>query len=353
MRLLPRLLVLAAALLLPAWAACAGDDNERTASIIHRLLLAAVTDTSGELESFAGRLPDGLPVEPPQYPDAEVVLSNRQPAPLRDSGGALDLATPAPETPQPMLYLIVLDTPDGREQVFDFYEQALDEDPWQLEASFSSEQLDTLQFSDVDDADISGVVSIARGGEDDRTSILISLQDAGAFRREEPPFELGESLPLPKEFPSDVPSYEGATVTQTAFFREPGNQSFLLIFLTTDSQDDVIEFYRQEFQKHGWSVLSGAPFGLAERIDFRDERRDIQGDVLANRFDRDRRYTEVRVQVRENPAREPAGDGERPTAAPTEEGAIAAPPPDRRRPSGFPTVLKKEECRGAVPRSLS
>ena len=73
--------------------------------------------------------------------------------------------------------------------------------------------MDTLQFSNVDDADITGVVTITRGGEDNRTSVLISLQDAGAFRQQLPRFEPADSVPVPKEFPSDIPLYEGATVT--------------------------------------------------------------------------------------------------------------------------------------------
>jgi hypothetical protein len=306
------------ALLLTLAAACAADDD-RAAGLIHRLLLAG--DTSGELESFAGRLPDGLPARPPQYPGAEIVLSNRQPAPLREN----QPATPDAQTPRPMLYFIVLDTADGREAVFAYYEEALDQEPWQLDGTFSSEQLDTLEFTYTDDTDISGVVSIASGGEDGRTSILVSLQDAGAFVQEEPPFQLGKSLPVPKDFPRDVPVYGGATITDTAFLREPGNESFLLVFLTEDNQSDVIEFYRGEFQDQGWNVLAGAPFGLEEQIDFREENLDIQGRLLADRFARDRAYTEVRLQVQVNPAREPPGSAidatrtptVRPTAIPT------------------------------------
>ena len=320
MRLLP--LALFAALVLAFGAACAGDDDD-AAGLIHRLLLAAGTETSGELESFVGRLPEGLPVEPPQYPDAEIILSSRQPAPLREGQPPASDAQVA----RPMLYLIVLDTADGRNAVFSYYEEALDEEPCQLDATFSSEQLDTLEFTYVEDADISGVVSIARGGEDNRTSILVSLQDAGAFTQGEPPFELGDSLPVPKDFPRDVPVYGGATITDTAFLREPGNESFLLVFLTEDNQPDVIEFYRREFQEEGWTVLAGAPFGLEEQLDFRDENRDIQGQLLADRFSRDRAYTEVRLQVQVNPAREPPSSLPDPTRTPTV------------RPTAIPTAV--------------
>ena len=300
-RLVLPLALLAGALLLAA--ACGGGDDDRTAGIIHRLLLAAGTDDTAALESFVGRLPDDLPVAPPQYPGADLIVSSRQPAPFSDFGAGSE--DDAGSVPQPMLYFIVFDTEGGRDQVYAFYEKALDEDPWQIESSFSTTQLDTFQFVNIEDPDIAGAVSIAKGGADGRTSILISFQDAGAFREEEPPFEVGESLQIPKEFPPDVPIYRGATITDTAFFREPGSESFLLIFLTTDGQDEVIAFYREEFEQRGWTVLEAATFGLEERIEFRDEGRDIQGEVFADRFADDRSYTEVSIQVQVNPAREP------------------------------------------------
>lgn len=301
--------------------ACAGQGDDRTAGIIERLLQAAVLDDSGGMESFPGELPPDLPVELPLHPDAQVIVSNRQPAPVSDAQ-----ADETEGEPYPLLYFILLDTSRDRDQVLEFYEGVLDEDPWQLESSFSTELLDTLQFFNIDDADIAGAVSISHGGEDGRTSILISLQDAGAFVEEEPPFEPGESVALPKEFPPDMPLYPDATITGTAFFREPGSESFLLIFLTTDSQDEVIEFYREEFDRRFWTVLAGDATGLEERLDFRDAEDSIQGDVLADRSPSSRLYTEVRIQIQIDPSREPVDMGEVPTAEPTEEGEQDATP---------------------------
>lgn len=302
MRLLACITALVALTL--AVTACASSGNTRTASAIHRLLLAAASDTSGQLESFSGKLPKDLPVEPPRYPGSQLIVSSRQPSPGSNTGAS---ATPAANVPQPTLFLLVYDTGASRQEVFSFYQEALDKDPWQLESSLSTGDLDTLQFSDVTDGDITGAVSISTGGEDGRTSILTSLQDAGAFRQEAPPFEAPDSLPTPKEFPPDVPLYPGGVTTSTAFLREPANESFLLIFVTTDSQDEITSFYRDEFHKLGWIVQEGAPLGLENRIDFHDDANDIQGDLLADRFARDRTYTEVRLQIRMDPARTPAG----------------------------------------------
>lgn len=321
MRALPRP-ILTVALLLGAFvavSACSGGegaDEERIAGIIHRLLVAAGTEGTEQLESFPGALPDDLPVELPIYPGADLLVSNRQPAPFTD------FESSSSDVPQPLLYFIVMDTSDSREDVFAYYEEALDQDPWQVQSSFSTEQLDTLQFFYVKDIDIGGVVSITRGGADDRTSILVSLQDAGAFVDEEPPFELQPSLTLPRAFPPEIPLFEGATITGTAFFREPGLQSFLIVFLTTSGQDDVIDFYREAFQANGWTVQDTAAFGLEGRIDFRDAAGDIQGDVFANRFQRARQYTEVSVQVQLDPSRDfasPIDDDDEPALVPTEE----------------------------------
>ncbi len=307
----PLILVpLLAALLLAV--ACGGaEDSERAGDIIHRLFVAALTQDPGRLEGFSGKLPPDLTerMDVPLYPDADLIVSFREPVAVGDQ----DVEPEADQegTPEPVLYLILLDTGDDRDRVFRVYEKLLDQDPWQLVDSYSTQEVDTLSFSKVDDADISGAVSIAHGGKDGRTTIFISLQDAGALSVEEPEFELGESLLVPRHFPADVPEYDGATVTDTAFSRAPANESFLLIFLTPDAQNQVIDFYREAFEDNGWTVEEGEVFGLEERITFRDSSGDIQGEVAADRFSLDRQLTEVTVRVQVNPAREEpeGGDG--------------------------------------------
>jgi predicted enzyme related to lactoylglutathione lyase len=297
-------------LVVAALVGCGGKDEDRAAGIIHRLLLAGQLQGFGTLESFAGRLPDDLPAEPPLYPGADLIVSSRQPAPSDALDLPPELGGPPPGADEAVLYFIVLDTDDDRTQVFSFYEEALDEDGWRLGASASTEALDTLEFEQVNDADINGVVTIARGKEDDRTSILISLQDAGALALEEPPFEPGESVPVPKAFPPDVPIYEGAIITSSAFFPSLATETFLLTFLTTDSQDDVIAFYRGAFEERGWTVEQGSAIGLADTIDFRDAGRTIEGQLSADRSSRDRRYTLVVIQLRVDSARQPPDDEE-------------------------------------------
>jgi hypothetical protein len=312
--------------------ACGGGsaDNQHIASIIHRLLVAASASDTGKLESFTGSLPDGLPAKPPEYPGASLIVSSRRPA-------ATNGSTPQPAAtsiPQPELYFIVYDTGDDRQKVLDFYQKALDQKPWQLESAYSTAELDSLQFSNSADADISGVISIARGGDDKRTSILVSLQDAGAFRLATPPFQPEASLPLPNGFPPDLPIYKGAIITSNAFLRQPGNDSYLVDFLTTASQDEVIAFYRQTFTEKGWTVLPGAPLGVEQRLDFHDAQSDIQGVLLVDPFADDSRYMEVKLQVQVNPARTPAALTPQPSGTGTPPASTATPP------APTPTVLR-------------
>jgi predicted enzyme related to lactoylglutathione lyase len=213
-----------------------------------------------------------------------------------------------------MLYFIALDTTDPRADVAAFYERELDEEPWQLEDTASTKDQDVFYFSNAGDPDVGGVVAVAQGEDDEHTSVFISMQDAGAEVEDEPDFEPPASLALPKEFPEDFPDYAGEIVTSTAFHRAPGAESFLLVYITTDDQEAVIDFYRDAFEELGWTVEDAPAEGLATGIDFNDEANDIQGSVTADRFGRDNDYTEVTIQLQVNPARD-AGDE---TATPEE-----------------------------------
>ncbi len=318
------LLALLAVVAIVASGCSGGDGGEEYApGIIHRLLLASTTEGASSLDTFPGELPQGLLVPPPIYPGADIVVSNREQASITAADGLADGDLLA----QPVLYFIVLDTAGDANDVRRFYEDTLDEDPWQLQSAFSVAQLDTLQFFNVADIDLSGVVSIATGGDDGRTSVLISMQDAGAFVDELPPFELPEGRDAPFAFPPDVPLMEGATITDSAFFREPGLESFLVIFLVSESDEDVLAFYRQAFQDRGWTVQDTAAFGVEGRIDFRDDLADIQGDVVAEPLPADRSYTQVRLQVQINPARQPLDAGELESGQEPEGGAspVASP----------------------------
>jgi hypothetical protein len=281
---LVRLLIFLSLAVLPVAAACAGGggDDERLAGIVSRIL-ALGQSTDAEIQHFAGRLPDDMPVEFPLYPASSLVASLRE---------VLD---------DDVFYFIVLDTGDSPDEVFQYYEQAFSEDPWQVEAASSTEELTALQFSKVDDANISGAVAVNQSLDGDgRSSIFMSLEVvSGAGEEEEEPFQLAASRPLPRDFPSDIPVYEGSTVIGTAYVRSPGNQDFLITFLSEDSQDEVIEYYRQEFEARGWSVTDEPSEDFASYISFQDSASpEISGAISADVFPEASNYTQVGLQLR-------------------------------------------------------
>ncbi len=288
---LVRLLIFFLALALLCAAACGGEggDNERVAGILSRML-ALGQPAGASVEHFAGRLPDDMPVElPAAYPGSTLVASLRQ------------------VYEEDVVYFIVLDTADPPPDVLQYYEGVFSEDPWQVEATSSTEELTALQFSKIDDADIAGAVAVNESVEEGgRSSIFVSLEVvSGAGDAQEEPFQLGAGRPLPRDFPSDIPIYDGSTVIATAYVRSPGNQDFLITFLSQDSQDTVIDYYREEFQARGWTVEDEPTESFATSISFQDSASpEISGTVSADVFAEEEDYTQVGIQLRVASGRE-------------------------------------------------
>jgi hypothetical protein len=330
-RLLPLLLLALGAALV---AGCQ-DDDERVSDIIQRFLLAGRGDVPTKVERFVGELPEGLPVEPPLYPDAEILTSTR----LRPGAGATDQSTG--EALQGAVYFILLDTPDDREDVYRFYEEALEEDPWQLEQTASSEEVDRLDFSSVADIDITGSVTLVQGEEDEETSILIFLQDAGATSAEDEEFAEGTTAILPASFPPEIPIYDEAIVLGTGSLREPGRESFLLQFITLDSEDEVVDFYRETFEDEGWTVEEGDPAAGEGALRFESEDGSVEGDIEVQEFLQDDQYLLVRITVSATPSGEDEDtDSDQPTEEeqPTDEPTAddVEPTPVRTVPENVP-----------------
>jgi len=307
------LLVLAVSTLLLA--ACGGGgDSERAAGIVHRAVVAARADNPGTAERFVGELPAGLPAEPPLHPDAEVIVSSRI------LGPAIPVEEGVEEEArqQIVLYLIVLDTAAGRDDVFAFYEEALDRGQWRLDSLVSLQETDRLDFSKRDDGDVLGTVQIVPDEADGRVSVFISLRDAGA-RVEDVPFEPGTSAAVPAGFPSEIPLPRRATVTGASFFRRAEAEDFLVIFVMRDGPDSVIAFYREAFDELGWTVRDASPIASEQRLRFDDEERGIIGELSVDALPENSRYSEATLEV--SVAQELEEPEAPPTPAPTAEPA--------------------------------
>ena len=307
------LLISLSAIALLLAAACGGDGNEdeRIADIIQRMVVAARASDTGAVDNFPGELPDGLPAQPPLYLGAKLIGSTRilAPAPVTDEEDSVD----AEQSALTALYFIVLDTADSRDRVSDFYRAELDADPWQLDSWASTQELDRLDFSNRSDADIGGIVQIVPADDGEGVTIFISIQDAGAQVEDDAPFEPGEGLQIPRSFPEAVTEYSDAIVTSTAFQRAVDSENFLLIFITTDSPATVVAFYQSALTELGWTVEEREPAANELRLHFEDEAGDIEGDLIVDRLLEDADYTEVDLRLQVRLAQEPAATPE-PTA---------------------------------------
>ena len=278
---------LAVAALALTLAACGGGDSDQTSRIVDRLLTSGqVEDT--QVQTFVGEMPADLPWELPRYPGSEVLASFV----LEQTGSSA--------------YFIMLDSDDASDEILQFYEGALNEDPWQVEGSTSSTQTMALQFSKVDDANVTGgmaVDSLPEGG----SGIVVSVEQAKEASASAEPFKLEASRPLPPNFPSDVPLYPDSTVTETTWLRSPGGVDFLVTFLTTDAQEDVMGFYREDFSGRGFTVTDEESSGFELTLSFTDPATgELSGSVTADTFAEDAAYTQVSLQVHVGSAQ---GDG--------------------------------------------
>jgi hypothetical protein len=91
---------------------------------------------------------------------------------------------------------------------------------------------------------------------------------------------------LPDGFPEDIPTYPDATPAGSLAL--PGDM--LSSFQTSDSVDDVYEFYRAGFQKQGWSIVE-------ESDDRSHLRATKQGRTADIRLGKGREGTEIAVIV--------------------------------------------------------
>jgi hypothetical protein len=209
-------------------------------------------------------------------------------------------------------FFAIFITRDSPESVYDFYLQSLREDPWQVEFAQSSEELTRVVFSNPEDAEVSGQLTAHFSDLDRRTVIYLTYEDLSPTDRPLPAerdFDLGMSRPLPPNFPNDLPIYEGGSdsvVQETVFERAPGASSYYISFLTEDGQADVIEFYRTEFQRRGWTVTdtqsTGQQFALG--IDFSEgQNQTLQGTITADSSEDNAAYTQVNIFVQVSSSR--------------------------------------------------
>jgi hypothetical protein len=265
-----------------------GGGSGGAAGIVDGLIRLGPSD-QGSVTSYKDQLPPGFSTDFPIYAGAQIVVSE------------------SIASAQGTSFFIVLSTSDPASKVYDFYSGALDKDPWQVEIGRASNDFTGLRFSRPDNADVTGDITLYQSKLDNRTAVFLSYQDVSQSpspSASTEPFAVGVSRPLPTGFPKDVPIYAGSTpstVVDTYFERQPGGQAFIVSFLTKDSADKVIAYYKKQFGDRGWTVTdstntSASSFAIG--IDFDDgNKQSIQGSVSADAFPDDASYTKVDLLV--------------------------------------------------------
>ena len=219
-----------------------GDDARLHANVASVLGVFSQGDAGAvSVTRYEGELPPGIP-DVPKYDGAEVVSAVEQRA-------GTDIA-----------YIVIYDTGDSREDVAEFYDGALDADPWQISGGSDDAESTAKQFRNIEAPDINGVVLIAESKNGDHTTILESVRvSAGDAGSDGEAFEPPESRPLPEGYPGEIPAYEGATLIETAFNVESGSKQYAVSYVTDAGASDVIAFYREALESAGLKPVDARP----------------------------------------------------------------------------------------------
>lgn len=272
----------AAAAGLATWFVTGGGsgDDDHVNQGVSNLLTAFGQDQQFNSTRYEGREPPGFP-DVPRYEGADVVASVLQ---VQDGDAS---------------YLVVYDTDDDREDVTAFYRDAFDEDPWQVEQGQDSESSTLFQFSNIEDADIEGIVLVTDSKDADLTTIIVSVQEVAGAPDDAEDFAPGEARNAPEGLP-ELPVVEDAVLVQSAFQRQAGGRLFALSYLSQDDTDVILDFYRADLEDRGYTVedlpAENAPPGGAG-IGFQHEADGITGTVSVSDFPVDDAYRQIEVQV--------------------------------------------------------
>lgn len=266
------------------------SDNRLAAAVVDGFLRLGGNDPTAPIQSFVGSTPPGYPGDIPVYPGAKIIAS-------------FSLSSA-----QGLTFFVLYSSPDPVSKIMTYYGKELDKDPWQVEGAQNSNTSTALHFSKPADPNVDGSLSINHSDLDPSTTIYLSVQNTSsdaANSAPPPKFTPSPSLALPAGFDSaGIPIFKGSdpsVVTDTLYQKDSGSTSFLVSFLTHSQPGDVLDFYKSEFQKKGWTVTDSKPqssTSFSQGIDFQDSgNKNIQGTISADVFPSDRNYTKVDMQV--------------------------------------------------------
>ncbi len=278
--LFPVLLVVTLAAGALAVSGCGGSSDDKAVAAMEKFLeVGQSPGTTNQI--LLDKLPPGLPEGLPEYPGSNLIGST---VTTSSAGKVLG---------------VLRETADPVDQVYAFYEQAFSTAPWRVQVSTFPGTAAGVQFTNINDTGVSGAVVIQPStGEDGTSVIFLSIQSTSGSSTAEP-FELQPSKPLPMGWPEQIPVYSGATVTDTGWGQTGSSIEWQITFLAQVAAQEVIDFYKTELTKAGFTVNDEAPQGATLMLSFQGAQTNEawSGAVSAQAFAQDPTYAQATVQL--------------------------------------------------------
>ncbi len=260
-----------------------GSSSDSKAESIIQKFLEASQSPGTKSQVMLGKVPDDLPAGVPEYPGTKLLGSVVTTA----EGGLKDDA-------------VLRETGDAVGDVYAYYEQAFDTQPWRILASTAPGKIAAIQYANTNDPNMAGTVLIQPSGDDGNGSIIYtSVQTASTDNATTEAFKLGPSKPLPRGWPSQLPIYPNANVADTAWSRSGSSQQWQVSLLAVTTPKDIIDYYRTQLANAGFSVTENPAQGGVSSLSFENKLTSIPwtGTVTTQTFASDPTYAQAVIQL--------------------------------------------------------
>lgn len=92
----------------------------------------------------------------------------------------------------------------------------------------------------------------------------VDMRDDGSLRvnAKDGTVEIGRGATLPSDWPTEIGTYPGATITTSAAVTDDSGQPATMITLTsTDSAQAIVDFFQKKVTTQGWTTTAEATVG--------------------------------------------------------------------------------------------
>jgi hypothetical protein len=261
---------------------CGGSSSDSQAQSIVQKFLEVSQSPDTQSEVLLGKVPADLPAGLPEYPGSKLLGSV-----VTTGSGMKDVG-------------ILRETDASVGDLYTFYEQAFDMQPWQIMASTSPGKIAALQFGNSDDPNMAGTLVVQPVGNDGSGSVIYtSVQTVSTDTPTAEPFKPDPSKPLPRGWPSQMPIYPNANIADTAWSRSGGTVQWQVSLLAITTPQDIIDYYRTELQGAGFNVTEQPTQGGVSTLSFENKRTSTpwSGSVTTQTFAKDPTYAQVVIQL--------------------------------------------------------